>query len=189
MKYIFAIVALIQVATTIKVGKLSGALQGIQNATLSLAKVNTTSNETLKKIVNQAEQLHAFVQNGVKSGVKYSDDEVRTILGLNDGLYGMYYPYYNGAYGGYNGYHPYLDTTTTTVSYQPVYNSGYYPTVGAGYYPSYTNPWTPDYVHSLDSYRSRVDAESVLNYYKGFNDGEASVVIPKIQSGQAKAAE
>ena len=55
MKYIIAIVALLQVATTIKVGKLSGALMGIQDATVSLAKTNSTSNETLKKIVNEAE--------------------------------------------------------------------------------------------------------------------------------------
>ena len=61
MKYIFALVALINVVTSIKIGKLSGALVGIQNATQSLAGVNTTSNETLKKIVDEAEQLNKLV--------------------------------------------------------------------------------------------------------------------------------
>ena len=61
MKIICAVVALIQVATSIKVGKLSGALMGIQDATKSLAKANTTSNETLKSIVNEAEQLHHVI--------------------------------------------------------------------------------------------------------------------------------
>ena len=57
MNYIFSLVALINVVTSIKIdsGKLSGALQNIQTTTGSLANVNISSNETLKKIVNEAE--------------------------------------------------------------------------------------------------------------------------------------
>ena len=80
-------------------------------------------------------------------------------MGLNDGLYGMWSPYY----------YPTQD---------PVYNV-YNP--ANSYYPYY-NPWTPEYVSSIDAYRSRVSAESVLDYYRGVADGAASVnpIVVKI---------
>ena len=157
MKYILALIALINVVASIKIGKLTGALAKIESAAESLAKSNTTSNETLKKIVDQAEQLGKLVQSAQESGAKYTDDEVKAIVGLYDGLYGMWYPYYH---------HPAL-----------------YPGPHDYYYPY--NPWTPAYVSSIDALRSRVTTEAVLDYYRGLSGYEANRIYGKILEGQA----
>ena len=135
---------------------------GMQDATKTLAKVNTTSNETLKNIVNEAEQLHHLVQSGQQSGAIYTDEEVKAILGLNDGLYGMWYPYYYPTQ-----YNPAIPLVNT-------------------YYPYY-NPWTVDYVNSIDAIRPRVAAEAVLDYYRGVDVVAANPIVAKIEDGHTKA--
>ena len=133
MKFIFAVVGMIQVATSLKIGshKLSGALMGIQNATKSLANLNTTSNFNQKLIINEVEQLQHIVGNGLLSGNRFTDEEVKAILGLNDGLYGMWYPY---AYP----IQPPVVKTSSVV-----------------YEPAVYNPWwsSPEYVVSIDALR------------------------------------
>ena len=164
MKYIFALVALFNVVSSIKIGNFTGALVEIKNATQALAKVNITTNETLKKIVNEAQLLNTLVQSGEQNGVKYTDDEVKAIVGLYDGLYGMWYPYY----------HP---------TQHPDYNPDTPPFL---YHYPYYNPWTPAYVNSIDALRSRVTAEAVLDSFKGPN-GVVNQIYGKILEGHSEA--
>ena len=174
MKYIFALVALIQVTSSIKIGQnatlveIKSNLALLKNETQSLAKVNTTANvtanETLKKIVGEAEKLRTLVQNGQQSGVKYTDEELKGIVGLYDGLYGMWSPYYH-----------------------PVKPEGYNPdTPPFLYHYPYYNPWTPEYVGSINAMRDRLAADAIADHYQGV-DRAVDHIVGKIYEGHSKA--
>ena len=174
MKYIFALVALIQVTSSIKIGQnatlveIKSNLALLKNETQSLAKVNitanVTANETIKKIVGEAEKLRTLVQNGQQSGVKYTDEELKGIVGLYDGLYGMWSPYYH-----------------------PVKPEGYNPdTPPFLYHYPYYNPWTPAYVDSINAMRDRLAAESMMDHYQAV-DGAVNHIVGKIYENHSKA--